>query len=320
MSNSPSQAASYHAVQSTQITISEGVTSTTSATAAILRNTVWPRKSIDAAADLMRVIDNALDLKKIPKDDTQIIANDRDSLEVFLKVAKDVESKLLEASNTYGEKESNSKFGGKVKHLITSLHRDRRATVALVTDSPRTELETRPQTQHPVQTAVVSRNPLEAPTPAEGQLSNARGSQAEATSGRREWLEPARKTLTGIESISGTIPVVGSFVGAAAKIGVALISTLQTMDSNAEIAKDLQPRTSRLVDLLKRLDKKTIEHRKEDTTAYMSDLIGELKLVQERVKELDALSVMKKVFSSDEHAATLKAHQETIQATLEEIQ
>lgn len=46
------------------------------------------------------------------------------------------------------------------------------------------------------------------------------------------------------------------------------------MDSNEEIAKDLQPRTSRLVDLLKRLDKKTIEHQKEDTTAYMSDLIG----------------------------------------------
>lgn len=42
--------------------------------------------------------------------------------------------------------------------------------------------------------------------------------------------------------------------------------------------------------------------------------------MQQRVKELDSLSIMKKVFSSDEHAATLKAHQETIQTTLEEIQ
>lgn len=116
-----------------------------------------------------------------------------------------------------------------MENLGSSVDPHSRATVALVADSPRAELETKPQThgQHPVPTAVASGNPLAAPAAAEGQLPSARGCQAEATSGRREWLEPARKTLTAIEAISGTIPVVGSFVGAAAKIGLALVSTLQ---------------------------------------------------------------------------------------------
>ncbi|KAG8901506.1 hypothetical protein FRC00_006657, partial [Tulasnella sp. 408] len=44
---------------------------------------------------------------------------------------------------------------------------------------------------------------------------------------RREKLEVARTTFETIEAVSGTIPVVGSYVGAGAKVGLAVVKMVK---------------------------------------------------------------------------------------------
>ncbi|KAG9050057.1 hypothetical protein FS837_007810 [Tulasnella sp. UAMH 9824] len=73
--------------------------------------------------------------------------------------------------------------------------------------------------------AGVNANPAPKPTPA--QSSGAPADQKPANSHRREWLGLVRKTFSGVEAVSGTIPVVGSYVGAAAKVGMAFVDMVQ---------------------------------------------------------------------------------------------
>lgn len=54
--------------------------------------------------------------------------------------------------------------------------------------------------------------------------------------GRRERLDGARTTFETIEAVSGTIPVVGSFVGAGAKVGLAVVKMIQVRRPCASFA------------------------------------------------------------------------------------
>lgn len=111
------------------------------------------------------------------------------------------------------------------------------------------------------------------------------------------------------------------------------------MDENTELSKDLQSSTSRLIGFLKRLDKNTVEHQKEETSSCVNSLIGlevsvslralssdwtlcysELKSMQTQITELSSMSALKKSLNADENSETLKGYQETIRTTLEEIQ
>ncbi|KAG8915193.1 hypothetical protein FRC00_006708 [Tulasnella sp. 408] len=70
----------------------------------ILKDTVWPWRSTDTAHDLIRTIENASSLANIPKDNNHIQAEHRASLERFIVVMENVQSKLKGASNTYKTK------------------------------------------------------------------------------------------------------------------------------------------------------------------------------------------------------------------------
>lgn len=105
---------------------------------------------------------------------------------------------------------------------------------------------------------------------------------------RSDLLHMAKKTFDTVETISGTIPVVGSYVGAAAKVGSAVVQMIQTMDSNEESARDLGTHTARLSELLSHFKKRSIEHRKEEFTLCVNDLQSELLLVKTQVEKLNS--------------------------------
>ncbi|KAG8915905.1 hypothetical protein FRC00_007808, partial [Tulasnella sp. 408] len=67
---------------------------------------------------------------------------------------------------------------------------------------------------------------------------------------RKERLEWANKALKGAEMVSGGIPIVGGYVGAAAKVGVACVELAQLADQNEEEANMLESRTTRLSEIL----------------------------------------------------------------------
>ncbi|KAG8923375.1 hypothetical protein FRC01_012835 [Tulasnella sp. 417] len=79
---------------------------------------------------------------------------------------------------------------------------------------------------------------------------------------RQEYLKVANKTFTSVEAVSRLIPIVGGYIGAAAK----------GMDSNDEAAQGLQERTSRLSDILERFKRQCFEPERATTTKLISDL------------------------------------------------
>ncbi|KIO15378.1 hypothetical protein M407DRAFT_35059, partial [Tulasnella calospora MUT 4182] len=112
-----------------------------------------------------------------------------------------------------------------------------------------------------------------------------------------EALSIARKTFKSVEIGSGAIPVVGSYVGAAAKVGLAFVEMLQTMDRNDTLAIDLGDRTSKLTSLLENFKPKSIEN-EENIAGHINALHRELVQVKEKVEEWSTLGRFRKAFSA----------------------
>ncbi|KAG8931757.1 hypothetical protein FRC01_000843 [Tulasnella sp. 417] len=68
---------------------------------------------------------------------------------------------------------------------------------------------------------------------------------------RKERLDWANKIFKGVETVSGSLPIIGSYVGAAATVGLACVELAQLMDQNEADAKMLEARTARLSEILK---------------------------------------------------------------------
>ncbi|KIO27438.1 hypothetical protein M407DRAFT_23367 [Tulasnella calospora MUT 4182] len=117
-------------------------------------------------------------------------------------------------------------------------------------------------------------------------------------------LTIARKTFKTVEIGSGAIPVVGSFVGATAKVGLAFVEMLQTMDRNHSLAVDLGNHTSKLTKLLENFKGKSSSD-EQDIAAQIQDLHEELGRVQKKVEEWSTSGQFGKAFSARDHSGLL---------------
>ncbi|KAG8936761.1 hypothetical protein FRC00_007859 [Tulasnella sp. 408] len=88
----------------------------------LYQDTIWPRRSANAALDLARVIGENQRLKNIPKDETHILAESRTSLERLLNTMETAKTNLQKASHKYGARER--KLGSKFRYLFTYLDRN----------------------------------------------------------------------------------------------------------------------------------------------------------------------------------------------------
>ncbi|KAG8918658.1 hypothetical protein FRC01_001736 [Tulasnella sp. 417] len=75
--------------------------------------------------------------------------------------------------------------------------------------------------------------------------------ETDSNARRKERLDWANKIFKGVEAVSGSLPIVGSYVGAAATVGLACVELAQLMDQNEGDAKTLESRTARLSEILK---------------------------------------------------------------------
>ncbi|KAG8915904.1 hypothetical protein FRC00_007807 [Tulasnella sp. 408] len=90
----------------------------------------------------------------------------------------------------------------------------------------------------------------------------------------KERLDWASKAFKGIEMVSGTIPIIGGYVGAAAKVGVACVELAQLAGKNEEEANVLGSRTTRLSEILRQFNGRPPN----------DDQIGTTRLIQELQK------------------------------------
>lgn len=164
----------------------------------------------------------------------------------------------------------------------------------------------------------------------------------------------ARKTFKSVEIGSEAIPVVGSYVGAVAKIGSAFVEMLQviyttcstssstnmfisiqTMDKNQSLAIELGGHTSKLNMLVGNFKGRS-NLAQQDIAAQINDLqkcvyfnyfydrvnpiSRELVLVNRKLEEWSSLGRFSKAFSARDHAERLKDYQGRIQTAREEMQ
>ncbi|KAG9022392.1 hypothetical protein FS837_006388 [Tulasnella sp. UAMH 9824] len=159
-----------------------------------------------------------------------------------------------------------------------------------------------------------------APVSAQNQQTTAPEDSATTPSNRGKWLSAIKTTLDTIEAASGAIPVAGSYVGAAAKVGNIVVQMVQNMDSNNETAKDLGEHAARLSHILNSAQDGSIQQQKEQMTACMSDVQQELQSLRIKLEELDSMGSFNKAFFSKDHAEAIKGHKEKIRTALEVMQ
>ncbi|KAG9023585.1 hypothetical protein FS837_005715, partial [Tulasnella sp. UAMH 9824] len=76
-------------------------------------------------------------------------------------------------------------------------------------------------------TSVPSNSPLDQSVAQPGQVPSNEDGKQKGSSVRREWLNAANKAFKIAEGVSGALPVVGSYVGAVAKVGLTVVEMVQ---------------------------------------------------------------------------------------------
>ncbi|KAG8933857.1 hypothetical protein FRC01_006703 [Tulasnella sp. 417] len=127
---------------------------------------------------------------------------------------------------------------------------------------------------------------------------------------RGKLLTAIKTTLNAFEAASGIIPVVGSYVGAAAK----------TMDSNDETAKDLESRASRLSEILNKTWDGSVQQQRGQMTECMNNMKRELQSLRDKLEEVNSSSRLSKAFFSGDNAEAMKEQKEKIRTALEEME
>ncbi|KAG8921159.1 hypothetical protein FRC00_009057, partial [Tulasnella sp. 408] len=304
--------------------------------------TEWPRQANTLAEELLQVISKSPKLENLPKDSNKIPTEKISAMERFasyvssrvslisplkhtlFRIMGDVSTKLKKASQKYGEKRD---FSDVLKNPFASLNKD--GCKKLLQECGNDVQKALASLPDDLSNAAHSSSwNSEVNTGANGRSSSSYNlatekppSQPEKKSNfRRDALVVARKTFNTVNAFSGMIPVVGSYVGGAASVGLAVVELIQNMDSNEEATEDLAAHASKMSDLLGHFKKRSFEHQQEETSTYINALQRRLESVRDKVKELDSQSTFMKVFSASDRAESLQDLQDTIKAALEEMQ
>ncbi|KIO27588.1 hypothetical protein M407DRAFT_23131 [Tulasnella calospora MUT 4182] len=129
------------------------------------------------------------------------------------------------------------------------------------------------------------------------------------------------KTFKAVKTVSCVIPAVGDFVGVAAKVGLAFIDTIETMDQNEAVSKELAAHTSKLSTYQGYVEKKSDVDSGDDLVNHINNLHRHVGHCLAGDRDLwNSSGRPKKVFLASDHGNELKGYQDTIQNALEEMQ
>ncbi|KAG8933856.1 hypothetical protein FRC01_006702 [Tulasnella sp. 417] len=159
-----------------------------------------------------------------------------------------------------------------------------------------------------------------APVPAPNQQTTAPEVTRTGPPKRGKLLTAIKTTLNAFEAASGIIPVVGSYVGAAAKVGSMVVQMIQTMDSNDETAKELEDRATRLSEILNKTWDGSVQQQRGQMTECMNNMKRELQSLRDKLEELNSSSRLSKAFFSGNNAEAMKEQKEKIRTALEEME
>ncbi|KAG8955292.1 hypothetical protein FRC00_005439 [Tulasnella sp. 408] len=184
--------------------LKEGVTN-------ILETTTWPGTSAAVAQEFLKATNNTPDLRSIPEPTAPSSPDLHNDAQQVIKVLNDVRKRLADASLKYGAGKPG--ISGSIKEAI--FWGATRSCKIL---------------QSCLEDAENAWTPLYVvPSNLYGNLIDweRRTTEEENAGSSSNVLNAAGQVFTAVEIVSGLIPIVGSYVGAAAKVGSAVVQMAQ---------------------------------------------------------------------------------------------
>ncbi|KAG8909512.1 hypothetical protein FRC01_006893, partial [Tulasnella sp. 417] len=130
---------------------------------------------------------------------------------------------------------------------------------------------------HPTAGFSLTPNPIQSGSPPDPpaaipQVGQQASIQARKQKTSEDLLNGANKAFRFAEGISAALPVVGTYVGAVARVGLTVVEMIQAADDNDETAKRLGRHISSLSAVLERVSKQARQPEKNETPNEMDDL------------------------------------------------
>ncbi|KAG8995954.1 POC1 centriolar protein A [Tulasnella sp. 427] len=168
--------------------------------------------------------------------------------------------------------------------------------------------------------AINSANIATSTTPQQGQTQQHQRMTSKDDSDREKRLSTAKTTFKVVEALSGALPVVGTYVGAAAKVGSTIVEMIAGMDGNQELASRLEARVTSISEHLEHFKTRSRAHQKGETSKRVQDLQCQLKLVMKEMESIQSQGAVSRAFLSMDQGVKIKQHIDTVRTTWEELQ
>ncbi|KAG8917369.1 hypothetical protein FRC01_002499 [Tulasnella sp. 417] len=133
-------------------------------------------------------------------------------------------------------------------------------------------------------------------------------------------LDMAKQTFKSIDGMSAFIPIVGIYVGAVAKVGLAVVHVAETMEGSKEMAKDLEAGISKLSQIVEEFEARSDSRPGDEVAARIQESKKEIERLQMQVQEWESSGRLTKAFPGTEHTDALNECIRTILNALEKFQ
>ncbi|KAG8984013.1 hypothetical protein FRB90_005624, partial [Tulasnella sp. 427] len=275
----------------------------------LIGDIAWTGNSRKAAQDLQHAVE---DFPVLPDYAAQSSTELQEALDNLSKALVRVRERLEGASRKYGIK--NKGIRHRMEHLAA--HADRQGGIQLM-ESCREDVR---GAMEQLRTTLRNGNPKDATSTAPVQTRQQQPADQEKNSDREVTLSSAKIVFNAVETASGMIPIVGQYLGGAAKVGSTIIGMIEGMDGNQDLAKRLEAQVASLSGYLDHFQKPPREDQKEESSRRIQNLLEQLQDVDKDIKSINDQSAIKRAFRSAEDTEKLKQYLDTIRTTREELQ
>ncbi|KAG9042115.1 hypothetical protein FS837_011266 [Tulasnella sp. UAMH 9824] len=273
-----------------------------------LKHTDWPMGTLHDVQTLIEKMNALPAIEEILKDETQISEEVKGSIEQVLNKLESVHAGLKRESNKYGDKRKRSRKG--LKELLSRIDAPGCSKVLV---GYRNEVEECSGTLSNLRSnlnIVTEYHTI--------QVLSAEHGQTRGASLPGQPINGASERFRFSEGVLGTLPVVENYIGAAAKVGMAVAEMVQVMDDNAETAVELGTHVSRLSELLNMFSNQ-LSHRSPIVERF-KELQRELQIVRNQIEEQRSQGFLIKLLYSNDRSENLKKLRDRIRVAFEEIQ
>ncbi|KAG9040778.1 hypothetical protein FS837_000194 [Tulasnella sp. UAMH 9824] len=133
-------------------------------------------------------------------------------------------------------------------------------------------------------------------------------------------LAVAKKTFQSIDAVSWVLPVVGTYTGVLAKVGLAVVHVAETMEKNQDITKDLESGISKLSEIVEKFEARSDKQQEDEIATSIQELKKEIESLQKRVQKWESSGRLAKTIAAMDPREALNDCINTVHTALAQLQ